>query len=542
MKKNQTKNSNFVSVWSSFKANKSVSLTRSQLKFRRCPICDSNSESYLFHDVLGRHVKCVRCNFIFLNPLNNYLQASSDIYLQRQSETKKRLRVKELNNCLMKCISIYEKNFVRKPSITIICYASDEIKKFANFFSLPVSIVDVREVKYQDILSGKFNSIKHLLINTQLLILDQVLDHTARPEHALLNALKSLPKSCYVGIIYRNNSSFINSFLRFWWRDYASGRLSFFSKKNISFLADKIDAPLIKNTNIWTYQTISTLSEKFYSKFFQNKWLNFLSWLDFFVIRIPLGLNCALIDATKFENEYLSIILPVYNEKKYVFQVISSLINLNLPIPFEIIIVESNSTDGSRRIVESFKKKSNIKIIYEDSPKGKGHAVRTGLAHAKGSVILIQDADFEYDLDDYPSLLAPILSNKTKFVLGSRTLGLGGWKVRQYSSTPVKAFLMNFAQITFAKTYNILFRQNATDINTMFKVFRRECLSHFNLQSNGFELDIELACKLAKSGFNAYEVPVNYIGRGFEDGKKIRFFHDAFHSYIMIFRCFFINK
>jgi hypothetical protein len=150
--------------------------------------------------------------------------------------------------------------------------------------------------------------------------------------------------------------------------------------------------------------------------------------------------------------------------------------------------------------------------------------------------VLIQDADFEYDIDDYDALIEPILQRKATFVLGSRSLGLDDWKVRKYDKTPVRGFALNFAQVVFAKTYNLLYQQRTTDVNTMFKVFRAECLDGLDLHSNGFELDIELACKLARNGNSPMEVPVNYIARGFEDGKKIRFWRDAVPSYFALYR------
>src|SRR4029079_17674221 len=200
------------------------------------------------------------------------------------------------------------------------------------------------------------------------------------------------------------------------------------------------------------------------------------------------------------------------------------------------IIVESNSTDGTREIVQGYEGRPGVRVVYEERPRGKGHAVRTGLQHVTGTIVLIQDADFEYDIDDYDALIEPILQRKASFVLGSRSLGLDDWKVRKYDTTPVKGFLLNFAQVMFAKTYNVLYQQRVTDVNTMFKVFRSECLDGLELVGNGFELDIELATKLARNGNSPMEVPVNYVARGFEDGKKIRFWRDAIPSYFTFFR------
>jgi hypothetical protein len=150
--------------------------------------------------------------------------------------------------------------------------------------------------------------------------------------------------------------------------------------------------------------------------------------------------------------------------------------------------------------------------------------------------VLIQDADFEYDIDDYDALLEPILQRKASFVLGSRSLGLNDWKVRRFARGAAKGFALNIAQLVFARTFNALYQQHVTDVNTMFKIFRTECLEGVSLESDGFDLDIELACKLVKNGNPPMEVPVNYVARGFDEGKKIRFFRDAFPSYAAFFR------
>ena len=177
-------------------------------------------------------------------------------------------------------------------------------------------------------------------------------------------------------------------------------------------------------------------------------------------------------------------------------------------------MVESNSSDGSREIVRSFDGVPGVQVVLEDQPCGKGHAVRAGLAASSGTIVLIQDADFEYDLDDYEALLEPILQHHTSFVLGSRSLGLDDWKVRRYASSKVKGFLMNAAQVAFAKTFNLLYQQKVKDINTMFKVFRRECIDGCHFDGDGFNFDIELVCKIVRNGFSPLEVPVNYVARG----------------------------
>ena len=156
---------------------------------------------------------------------------------------------------------------------------------------------------------------------------------------------------------------------------------------------------------------------------------------------------------------------------------------------------------------------------------------------AAGTIVLIQDADFEYDLDDYDALLEPIVQRRTSFVLGSRSLGLDDWKVRRFGRSRVKAFLMNVAHLLFARIFNVLYQQRVTDPATMFKVFRRECIEGIEFVATGFSFDIELACMLARKGYSPMEVPVNYVARGFDEGKKVEFLRDFFPSVLMFFKC-----
>lgn len=234
--------------------------------------------------------------------------------------------------------------------------------------------------------------------------------------------------------------------------------------------------------------------------------------------------------------ERVSIIVPVYNEERYVREVIAALLSKDLGVEYEIIVVESNSADSSRAIVKSFEHEPRLRILLQDRPQGKGNAVRAALELATGTIVMIQDADFEYDLNDYDTLLDPILQRRTDFVLGSRSLGLDGWRVRQYETAHWKGTLMNVAQVAFARTFNFLYASRVTDINTMFKVFRRECIEGCHLEGSGFNFDIELVCKICRNGFAPLEVPVNYRSRGYEEGKKIAF-RDAIPSYFEIFRC-----
>jgi hypothetical protein len=151
--------------------------------------------------------------------------------------------------------------------------------------------------------------------------------------------------------------------------------------------------------------------------------------------------------------------------------------------------------------------------------------VRAGFARATGDVILIQDADLEYDLADYDILLAPILAGRQVFVLGSRH-GQGGWAIRQFADQPFRAFVFNLGHWGFTALINVSLGIWLRDPFTMYKVFRRECLEGLTLTCNRFDLDWELLIKLVRRGYRPIEIPVAYRSRSFTQGKKIRPFRD----------------
>lgn len=222
----------------------------------------------------------------------------------------------------------------------------------------------------------------------------------------------------------------------------------------------------------------------------------------------------------------LSVIVPVFNEIATVRTALDALLAKRIPgVDIEVIIVESNSTDGSRDAVRACEGRPGVKIILEPQPQGKGHAVRAGLAQATGDIVLIQDADLEYDLGDYEPLLAPILAGERTFVLGSRH-GQGGFKIRQFDDQPLRAFVLNSAHWAFTFLINASLGIRLRDPFTMYKVFRRDCLRGLTLTCNRFDFDWELLIKLVRAGHRPVEIPVNYTSRSFAEGKKIRVFRD----------------
>jgi len=223
----------------------------------------------------------------------------------------------------------------------------------------------------------------------------------------------------------------------------------------------------------------------------------------------------------------LSVIVPAYNEAKTFGVLMDALLVKELTgLRMEIVVVESNSTDGTRDAALKYKSHPKVKLILEEQPRGKGHAVRTGLGAATGDYVLIQDADLEYDLEDYDALLEHLAAGRSAFVLGSRHGGRNVWKMRQFTGQRGLSLIFNFGHWFFTTLINVLFFQRLRDPFTMFKVFRRDCLSGLEFECNRFDFDFELLIKLIRKGYRPVELPVNYRSRSYKEGKKVSMFRD----------------
>jgi glycosyltransferase involved in cell wall biosynthesis len=223
----------------------------------------------------------------------------------------------------------------------------------------------------------------------------------------------------------------------------------------------------------------------------------------------------------------VSVVVPVYNEISTVRAAIDALVQKRIPgYELNLIIVESNSTDGSREVVLGYRDLPRVTLILEETPKGKGHAVRAGLMAATGEIVMIQDADLEYDLDDYEKLLAPIAKGEQAFVLGSRHSDEQGWAIRKFTDQKVRAAVLNLAHWTFTLMINVALGIWLTDPFTMYKVFRRDCIKGLKFECNRFDFDWELLIKLVRKGYRPVEIPVSYRSRSFAEGKKVSMFRD----------------
>jgi glycosyltransferase involved in cell wall biosynthesis len=212
----------------------------------------------------------------------------------------------------------------------------------------------------------------------------------------------------------------------------------------------------------------------------------------------------------------LSVIIPIYNEAKTIQTILDRVLSTGLAT--EIILIDDHSTDGTRELLASMDGNKGIRVILHEKNQGKGAAVRTGIAAASGEVILIQDADLEYDPRDYPALLQPIVEGLTNVVYGSRFLG-GPRRVAMFWHMLANKLL------TFAT--NLLYNTILSDMETGYKVFRREVLQGMKLRANRFDFEPEFTAKILKRKQNIYEVPISFNPRDYSEGKKIKMI-DAF--------------
>jgi glycosyltransferase involved in cell wall biosynthesis len=223
--------------------------------------------------------------------------------------------------------------------------------------------------------------------------------------------------------------------------------------------------------------------------------------------------------------EKLSIIMPVFNERNTVVEAIRRSRSVDIPLKREIIVVDDGSDDGTSQIVSQLQD-STVRVVHHEVNRGKGAAVRTGLAYVTGDLVLIQDADLEYDPEDWPNLLAPALKGRARVVYGSRFTG----------ERRNMMFWHLVGNRLLCLVTNAFYNTTLSDMETCYKLFDRKLIESLQLRSERFGFEPEVTAMILRTGERIYEVPISYAGREVHEGKKVTW-RDGFYALAVLVRC-----
>jgi len=523
----------------------------SRPKLINCPICKNQNfqDAFVFQ---GFQVQsCLACHLQFLNPQpsdqtletiydSNYFLGSVTPVVAQEISTLKRSTARLYLDKLESYIGQQ-----RGKLLEIGCGSGDFLLEAAlrgyevtgtDYSSHAIATAQTRLEGYApQLFVGELGQLNLPSETFEVCVLSDALEHVRNPAELLKEVQLLLKPGGTLLLTVPSLDSWSARLLGKHWMEYKPEHLYYFSKtsiQNLLFSTYFHRALVVPNFKVLTLQYIFAHFDRYQVPLFTPLTRLATKALPSFLLKKPLKIVASgeMVLARKQEissQRKLSVIMPVYNEANTFKQVIEQLLVKELAdLEIEIVIVESNSKDGTREEALKYQGHPRVKLILEDRPQGKGHAVRTGLAQATGDFILIQDADLEYDMNDYEDLLKSLQTATNAFVLGSRHGFGGAWKMRRFTDQPMTAFLLNFGHIFFATLLNVLYGQRMKDPFTMYKVFRRDCLFGLNFECNRFDFDYELVIKLLRKGYKPVEIPVSYQSRSFKEGKKVTIFGD----------------
>lgn len=523
-------------------------------RFVLCPACGSEELVYAFKIQGSRLDECLKCGLVFFNPQPtdeelDELHRQGDLLGGTDQERERRiweLRRASAGIVLRHLATYAKRNDWRGATLLDVGCGAGSLVAEAQSAGFEATGIDPSQelveiaAKYTRTASFHHGTLDDVDLPSEyfdVIVFGDVLEHTRDPRATLTRAWELLKPS---GILIAATPSLTSPSAR-WMRDkwirFRPERLFYFSPGNLQAMLYRCGFGAITvhpHKKALDLQYVRDYLEKFPpSSMLLRAMHHVLKVCPTFLrtVRFTMGGTGMLMFATREENgerqlKKLSVVLPVYNERQTFALLMQELLEKKIPqVDIEIVIVESNSSDGTREEVLKLKDHPRVTLVLQEQARGKGHAVREGFEHASGDIILIQDGDLEYDIWDYDALLRPILQLDSSFTLGLRHKG-NAMKMRQFSDSPVLASVINLGHRILTTTFNILYGQKLKDPFTMFKVFRKDAITGMPFECNGFDFDIELVIKLTCRGFTAKEIPVNYASRSFSEGKKVSFFSD----------------
>jgi len=512
-----------------------------------CPVCRGRRTPYAFSVPDARVVRCADCDFLFLNP-----QPSDEIlrkiysgeYFCGANDERMRGHVATLKTATAESYLdlLAQRGFPRGRLLEVGCGDGYQLH------AAEQRGYDVTGIEYSEfaaakaraglargqVLVGELTSVALEPESFDVCILADVIEHVRDPRAFLAAVWRVLRPGGAVLIATPSTDSWSARVMGGGWMEFKTEHMSYFSRHSLQSLLWQTGFEAVHEEpgrKVVSLRYVAAHFERYPVPLWTPLMRAFTGLLPRSSVEQPRHLagSGMLVFATKgrrAERPLLSIIVPAYNERATVDEVLRSLAAKKISgLDKEIIVIESNSTDGTRELVQSYANHPEFRLILEDAPRGKGAATRAGLAAARGDIVLIQDADLEYDLADYELLLEPIVAGREAFVLGARHGG-GGWKIRNFTDQPLHAFALNGAHWGFTFLINVALGIWLRDPFTMYKVFRRDCLHGLTFECNRFDFDWELLIKLVRRGYRPLEMPVNYRSRSFKEGKKIRMFRD----------------
>jgi 2-polyprenyl-3-methyl-5-hydroxy-6-metoxy-1,4-benzoquinol methylase len=516
-----------------------------------CAICASRHLHYAFTLKKHRIVRCDCCGFMMINP-----QPSSEILDQAYSASDFALsseQQKEHNHVEMlneSTADIYlnllfpDNTMASGYLLEINCGNGDFLHRAAarglkvvgvEHSSHACSIARNKLKRYEgEIIQGDINTLIGQHERFDYIVFCDVFERVRDVRLFLQTVFDLLKPNGTIFCVVPSLDSWSAKLLKTDWMEFKLEYLFYFDTRNLRSLLFQEGFSEIKHFSVKKELSMEHLVDHSV-KPTVTIWSKLISMIHTVLPKNPLskplpvigyGVGMIAKKQSKIGNLCLSVIMPAYNEVSTIKSGIERVLGKKLyEVDIDLILVESNSSDGTQNIVRQYEGHPRVTVIIEDEAKGKGHAVRTGLKHATGDFILIQDADDEYDIDDYDALIEPLRDGREAFVLGARHGG-GTWKMRTFSDQPFHAFVLNCGHWVFTTLVNVFYGVWLKDPFTMYKVFRRDCIDGINFECDRFDFDFELLIKLIRRGFKPLEIPVNYRSRSFLEGKKVRMFSD----------------
>ena len=513
-----------------------------------CPLCVSSRLRYTFSHEGYRIVRCADCGLMFSNPQPSDTELaaiySADYFLGAESE-EGRVSTREMKRATARQYLSEIQRYVGEAGgrlLEIGCGDGDFLVEAegVGFHVTGVEYApaacDQARARLQrgEIICGELEKAGLDDAQFDLCVLSDVIEHVRDPLAFLREIHRLLKPGGAIFIATPSLASWSAKLLKRNWMEFKPEHLTYFEPKTLETALFRTGYNQVIVQPGWKVLTFDYVAKHF-ERFpvpVVTPFVRFVAGL------LPEGLrkkyrrvvaSGMMVFARKTElpeKRKLSVVLPAFNEAATFQPLLDSVLAKKIPnLEVEVVVVESNSTDGTRELALKYQDHPRVRLVLEDRPQGKGHAVRTGLTHASGDFILIQDADLEYDLEDYDALLEPLVSGREAFTLGARHGG-GAWKMREFAGQPMLSTLLNLGHLFFTTLVNVLFLQRLRDPFTMFKVFRRDCLHGLRFECNRFDFDYELLVKLIRKGYQPVELPVNYRSRSFKEGKKVSMFGD----------------